>query len=547
MQRVDRGPRFPLVAPFLRRPVPLDSSSSAMGGGARVLGTAPRAAARRRLPAPPPSRCFAATPIHAADAMAGPPPSNQSVFYQNRLFERYWSQEPRRVTLRQLCVHGRNLTPAKLVASANYVRNELPVRLSHRIRDFQALPFVVGTDPNISRVYELYMNAFESFRRVPEIKTMEDNEAFCALLAQQLYTHLEVIPLLAKGMVEAATARHMDASDVDRFMYTTLRSRIGRRVIAEQHIALTRTYLDEARSGTTSDNSPFIGIVNTRTRAGTIVERCAALARKVFVSSYGGSVAPPEIVVDGDVDAEFTYIPDQAEYVVYELLENAMRFTLYEHHPHFHRMRQTHASAIGEISPKPWVQASAETGESKPSPLSKLVADPGSIERFERGGHTHPQLDAAEPVDHHAADGDVVLPPVRITCALSPSPTSAVPTVSLSGAAATASAAASFSPIIAFRISDRGGGIPRPLVPHIFSFAHASKFREFPAVVKRMKGVISEKEREAVGLAHLGIGLPLSKVYAEFWGGTLSVRVIEGWGTDVYVRLGLGNRLENLV
>lgn len=486
------------------------------------------------------------------------------MFYQNRLFERYWSQEARRVTLRQLCVHGRNITPQKLIASANYVRNELPVRLSHRIRDFQALPFVVGTDPNISRVYELYMSAFDSFRKVGEIKTMEDNESFCALLAQQLYWHLEVIPLLAKGMVEAATARHMDPNEVDRFMYTTLRSRIGRRVIAEQHIALTNTYHEREKSGGKGDdNSPFIGIVNTRTRAGSIVERCARLARKVFAQSYGSAIQPPEIIVDGDVDAEFTYIPDQAEYVVYELLENAIRFTLYEHHPKFKRMKQTAASALGEVTPKPWVQATVDSGASV-GPLDRMVADPGSIQRFEQhvpghdlGRHGHGHLHhakhaSAAPAASNTAEqevptgeaGDelVKLPPVRVTCAMSPTPTSTTPSLQAPGSSSGSSNATttSFAPIIAFRISDRGGGIPRPLVPHIFSFSHPSKFREFPSVVKRMKGIAGEKTTrsasELAGLSHLGIGLPLSKVYAEFWGGTISVRVVEGWGTDVGLR-----------
>jgi hypothetical protein len=401
------------------------------------------------------------------------------------------------------------------------------------------------------------MNAFESFRKVGEIRNMEENDAFCALLAQQLYWHLEVIPLLAKGMVEAATARHMDAAEVDRFMYTTLRSRIGRRVIAEQHISLTKAYREQL-TGKVDDSSPFIGIVNTRTRAGSIVERCAALASKVFKQSYG-TIEPPEIIVDGDVDAEFTYIPDQAEYVVYELLENAMRFTLYEHHPEFRHLRQSNHLAAAEAAQRPWGTGAEDT--QKLLPLSKLISGPASVSRFEQSlpdrqkahdvhkHHLHSHTPSTElppswqrPDGPHAPEPELVsgstvkLPAVRVTCALSPTPTSTTPSLTApgsSGGAFAQTTAVSFSPIIALRISDSGGGIPRPLVPHIFSFAHASKFREFPQVMKKMKGVAGEKEEAETGLAHLGIGLPLSKVYAEFWGGTISVRVVEGWGTDV--------------
>lgn len=39
--------------------------------------------------------------------------------------------------------------------SANYVRQELPVRLAHRIRDLQALPYVVVTQEGVAKVYEV--------------------------------------------------------------------------------------------------------------------------------------------------------------------------------------------------------------------------------------------------------------------------------------------------------------------------------------------------------------------------------------------------------
>ena len=38
----------------------------------------------------------------------------------------------------------------------------------------QTLPYVVVTNPNISYVYELYYRAFERYRRLPEVKTVED-------------------------------------------------------------------------------------------------------------------------------------------------------------------------------------------------------------------------------------------------------------------------------------------------------------------------------------------------------------------------------------
>lgn len=39
--------------------------------------------------------------------------------------------------------------------SANYVRTELPIRIAHRIRDMQALPYVVVRQEMVAKVYEV--------------------------------------------------------------------------------------------------------------------------------------------------------------------------------------------------------------------------------------------------------------------------------------------------------------------------------------------------------------------------------------------------------
>ena len=95
-------------------------------------------------------------------------------------------------------------------------------RLSHRIRDIQKLPYVVVTNPHISHVYELYYRAFETLRRVREIKTVEDNDKFCAVVGETLRQHLTVIPRLAMGVLECQDL--MSPEEMDKFMNTLLRS-----------------------------------------------------------------------------------------------------------------------------------------------------------------------------------------------------------------------------------------------------------------------------------------------------------------------------------
>lgn len=109
-------------------------------------------------------------------------------FYLNKALEHWASRPATKMTLRQLLFFGRSLgrDPDKILKSANYVREELPIRIAQRIRDMQSLPYVVMTNEHLEKVYQLYWKAFDRFRRWPVIRTHEDNEKYVALLKELL-------------------------------------------------------------------------------------------------------------------------------------------------------------------------------------------------------------------------------------------------------------------------------------------------------------------------------------------------------------------------
>ncbi|KAI9136516.1 hypothetical protein BKA69DRAFT_1103591 [Paraphysoderma sedebokerense] len=173
-------------------------------------------------------------------------------FYQNRVLDPYVNKEPKRVTLRQLVTFGRNMNEDKLLRSANHIRHELPVRLAHRIRSFQHLPFILITNPHISQIYNLYLSAFQTLSSYPPIETLEQNYDFCETLRGLLKSHLVVIPKLALGMWECQESGLLGKIEVDRFITDMLKSRISRRVLAQQHLSLSETFWEHAeklRSG----------------------------------------------------------------------------------------------------------------------------------------------------------------------------------------------------------------------------------------------------------------------------------------------------------
>jgi pyruvate dehydrogenase kinase 2/3/4 len=95
-------------------------------------------------------------------------------------------------------------------------------RIAHRLRDIQTLPYVVVANPHLAHVYELYLRAFERFRRIPEIRSLDDNDKYCKMLEETLTEHATVIPRLAIGVLEVRAL--MRAEEADKFIHTMLRS-----------------------------------------------------------------------------------------------------------------------------------------------------------------------------------------------------------------------------------------------------------------------------------------------------------------------------------
>eukprot|EP00640_Fibrocapsa_japonica_P006105 CAMPEP_0113946492 /NCGR_PEP_ID=MMETSP1339-20121228/58053_1 /TAXON_ID=94617 /ORGANISM="Fibrocapsa japonica" /LENGTH=125 /DNA_ID=CAMNT_0000952613 /DNA_START=77 /DNA_END=454 /DNA_ORIENTATION=+ /assembly_acc=CAM_ASM_000762 len=99
---------------------------------------------------------------------------------------------------------------------------------------------------------------------------------------------------------------------------------------------------------------------------------------------------------------------------------------------------------------------------------------------------------------------------------------------------------------VVIKVSDEGGGIQRSLMNRIWSYLFTTADPDIQA------GFISMDEdncdfNKASPLAGLGYGLPISRSYARYFGGDLSIMSMEGYGTDAFVHLSrLGNHDEPL-
>lgn len=350
--------------------------------------------------------------------------------------------------------------------------------IAHRIRDMQQLPYVVVTNPHISDVYNLYYNAFDTFRKFKEVKTLEDNDRLCDVIRQNLKGHLTVIPKLAMGILECGGL--MNPEDLEKFMNTILKSRISRRVIAEQHLSLTDTFNSSHFSpGAKLSESDFIGEVFIKCNAKDVVEHCARAVQTLARSTNGPDVKVPEIKVDGHLEASFPYILSHLEYIIGELLRNSVQAVIDRHNK-------------------------SSDPESTPPPIEVTICE---------------------------AQQHVII-----------------------------------------RISDRGGGIPRDELPYLWSFskgpqsqARLENLGQVPMMAATMQELHIEDELGRADLKtpayqsslssltsrppklRLGMGLPLSRVYAEYWAGSLELHSLEGYGVDAFLQISrLGNKNEQL-
>lgn len=261
-------------------------------------------------------------------------------------------------------------------------------------------------------------------------------------------------------------------------------------MIAEQHLALTETFHSPWHfpKGNTRQIAPeddFVGEVFLRCNAKEIIEKCAQAVRSLARQAYGEGVAIPDVVLQGDLETTFPYIPSHLEYIIGELLRNSIQ---------------------AAIEQRP---------SSDPPPIEVLICE---------------------------AQQHVIL-----------------------------------------RISDQSGGIDRDVLPYLWSFAKGPrryKRLENLRRVPKLAGTLEELQLPVSQSSNdllksegshtnpggkgkydgsldtltsrppdlrLGMGLPMSRIYAEYWAGSLEVHSLEGYGVDAFLQISkLGNRNEVL-
>src|SRR5436309_5544571 len=99
----------------------------------------------------------------------------------------------RAVTIKQLFEFGSNPTKERLLVAAQFLHSELPVRLSHRVRELESLPYGLSEMPSVGIVRDMYIESVHQLIELPRPESADDEEHFNGVIENIKQRHNNVV------------------------------------------------------------------------------------------------------------------------------------------------------------------------------------------------------------------------------------------------------------------------------------------------------------------------------------------------------------------
>ncbi|CAG59197.1 uncharacterized protein GVI51_F06611 [Nakaseomyces glabratus] len=416
---------------------------------------------------------------------------NQQHYYHNKnvLINDYLKKNPTPVSLTQLAQYyddSTTLTKQKVISSAKFVKEEISIRMAHKIHSLQLLPFNVINNFHFVQVYESYYNIFERFRKFPAVRTLDDSIRFTKFARDILKDFNTLnLPHLIMGALECTTLDLYPTDKMDKLLSDLLRARISRRLIVEEHISIADNYFSGKKK-----NTLVLGDIFQECSAKEHILGASKICEKFIQDMYFESIPMPELKINGETDLKFYFLPSHLKYLLGEILRNTYEATIKDY--------------IRKGLPKP-----------EPIVITIIKNEESYLFRI---------CDRAGGLAHHHDDNNIwSFGKTKEQAAQSISNFHKLPglqTVSLYDH-------------LYNNTEDRQVNRAyintslEPMAHSNIASAVATGY-EVP-LLKLLKRSFRYK---------LGIGLAMCKVYAEYWNGDLTLHSIHGFGTDTVLKLG---------
>mmetsp|Transcript_11990 Transcript_11990/g.13958 ORF Transcript_11990/g.13958 Transcript_11990/m.13958 type:complete len:474 (-) Transcript_11990:96-1517(-) len=236
------------------------------------------------------------------------------------------------VSLQQLLQFGSNPTEMTLLRASVFLHHELPIRLAKKALELENLPYGLSNMPSIKEVRRWYVTSFKEITEFPRPDSFSSERKFTNLVKEIYERHSGVLWTMAKGIYELKSSflksEHAGRNsstdfalekvfpEVQAFLDNFFLSRVGIRVLIGQHIALHENI------------DGWVGLICVRTSPSEIARNAVKAASQACLIRYG---RVPNVIITGDLDRDFPYIPAHLHHILFELLKNSMRAVV-EHH-----------------------------------------------------------------------------------------------------------------------------------------------------------------------------------------------------------------------
>ncbi|TBU25547.1 alpha-ketoacid dehydrogenase kinase [Dichomitus squalens] len=422
------------------------------------------------------------------------------------------------VSLQQMVLFGQNPSQGTLLRGSQFLLEELPVRLAHRVKELDQLPHKLGDMPSINKVKNWYAQSFEELISFPPIRLPP------AIRAALMAPPIDPVSLPESHPnpsfhYQYYSDDYTTGSDHPLGIVSTPKNGNGRSANGngqKMRIPMERRYY--ANTSSVKEWPPEVREYNrsftkalesikkrhdptvTTVAQGVLEWKRSQNARNInldvqhwldrfYLSRIGIRFLIGQHIALNTLQPHPDYVGiictrANVHDIVHEAIENA-RFVCEEHYSMFK------GPPVQLICPKdlhfPYV----------PGHLSHIC--------FELLKNS---LRAV--VERFGPENEDAFPPIKV--------------VVVEG-----------KEDITIKISDEGGGIARSAIPLIWTYMYTT-----------MEGQNIDQDFDAsdfkAPMAGFGYGLPLSRLYARYFGGDLRLISMDGFGTDVYIHL---NRLSS--
>ncbi|KAK8853042.1 hypothetical protein IAR55_003743 [Kwoniella newhampshirensis] len=414
------------------------------------------------------------------------------------------------VSLQQMVLFGQHPTQGTLLKASQFLSEELPIRLSHRVVELESLPDGLSKMPSINKVKEWYAQSFEELVTFPKPRLKPELEEVLRMPPAETIPfpsatpNPSLDPLMHEGPVGSGlvSERHI-ANGGNGFgatgSATRLRIPIERRYFSpppktiiyppevhDYNEKFTRLLENIKKRHDPTVTTVAQGVLEwkRKQKAGRIDQSIQEWLDRFYMSRIGIRFLIGQHVALNTLQPHPDYVGiictrANVHDICHEAIENA-RYVCEEHYALFK------GPPIQLLCPKDLTFAYV------PGHLSHIC--------FELLKNS---LRAV--VERYGVDNEDSFPPIKV--------------VVVEG-----------SEDITIKISDEGGGIPRSAIPMIWTYLYTTMSDE------GLEANIDASDFKAP-MAGFGYGLPLSRLYARFFGGDLRLISMDGYGTDVYISL----------